>query len=74
MNIRDWIATHPLGLRGKAIQQIADACRVTPPAVRHWIAGSRLISPSYWGAITKATKGAVTATDLLQDVQTKRAA
>lgn len=42
MDIRSWVEGHPKGLRNKAISGLADACGVTPAAVRHWVAGLRV--------------------------------
>ena len=55
MTIRSWVSAHPIGLRGQAIADIAEAAGVTPAAVRHWLSGLRELPAAKCPAIELAT-------------------
>ena len=66
MKLREWVASQP-GAKKDAVLHLADACEVTPSAVRHWLAGLREINFKYFRAIESATGGAVTCYDLCSE-------
>lgn len=53
--LREWLESHPVGERGKALSRAADAADVTPGAVRHWINGTRTIPAEKCAAVEAAT-------------------
>lgn len=65
MNLKDYIRDG-----GNKTRLIAEACGVTPPAVRHWANGIRRCPPDLETieAIEEATGGSVTRHDLRPDV------
>lgn len=63
-----WLKSHPLGERNIALCRIADACGVTPVAVRHWSNGTRQVPVDQAPAIERATGGGLTCEQLCPDV------
>jgi len=68
MQLSEYIAIHPRGHRRVVVQRLADACSVTPQAVRHWCNGRRGIPAKHVMTLVNATNGAVTVEDLLRPV------
>ena len=54
-SLRDFVQSHPIGERGAALEQIAEAAGVKTSAVRHWTNGIRTIPAERVIAVEKAT-------------------
>jgi len=55
MDIRSWVFSQPQGKRQQAIARLANACEVTPAAVRHWVSGQRQGPPRRCTAVESVT-------------------
>lgn len=68
MNLAAWIKSYPITERFAAASRIADECKVTVPAVRHWANGNREPPLDKCPSIESATAGAVRCEELRPDV------
>jgi DNA-binding transcriptional regulator YdaS (Cro superfamily) len=55
MSIRSWVRDKPADKRQQAIARLANACDVTPSAVRHWVSGQRQVPPQKCAVVEELT-------------------
>ena len=66
MNLREYVEIHPREERSAVVKTLADACGITPGAVRHYLSGIRGIPAKHVLPLSKATRGAVSVEELLK--------
>lgn len=69
MKLREYVEIYPRGKRSAVVKSMADACGVTPGAIRHYINGIRNVPAKHVLPLSQATNGAVSVEELLASTE-----
>jgi len=57
LNLRQYVEIHPREKRSAVLASLAEACGVTPGAIRHYVNGIRNVPAKHVLSLSQATNG-----------------